>query len=537
MSMEATAVPSAAQGVPYPTAFFGHPRGLATLASTEFWERFSYYGMRALLILFMTAGVAQGGLGFSDSRAGAIYGLYTAGVYLLALPGGWVADRLLGQRRAVLLGGCIIACGHFCLAISSLPTFFLGLALIVCGTGLLKPNVSTMVGELYPGGDERRDAGFSIFYMGINSGAFVAPLVCGWLGERINWHAGFAAAGLGMVAGVVQYSMGGKYLGKAGLLPNAEEPPGGALAAPAGAGSAPQAGGAPRVVGGAAAASRRQALRVLMGSFVVVILAVVLMVTGVLHVVAETVASGTVWMILGLAAVYFLFQLVAGQLDRTEKLRMLAIAVLFAFSTLFWAGFEQAGSSLNLFAERLTDRNLFGQLIPASILQSVNPMFLIIFSPVFAWLWIRLGRRNPSSPVKFALGLIFMALGFLTMVYASIASVGHAVSGAPGVVVHQVSPLWLVLTYLLHTFGELCLSPVGLSTVTKLAPHRKVSQMMGIWFMSLSLGNLLAGQIAGRFQAFPLYQIFALVAIVGGAAGLVLLLLARPMRSLMGGVK
>jgi POT family proton-dependent oligopeptide transporter len=494
--------------IPYPTAFFGHPRGLATLFFTELWERFSYYGMRSLLILFMTADAVKGGLGFTAARAGAIYGLYTGSVYLAALPGGWVADRLLGQRRSVLLGGCFIAAGHFSLAINNLTTFFLGLVLIVIGTGLLKPNVSTMVGELYPDDSARRDAGFSIFYMGINIGATVSPFVCGWLGQKVNWHLGFAAAGVGMLAGLTQYILGGRYLGRAGLRPNAE----------------------------VSAVEKRRGLGLLVGTAgVVLVLLLVLVTSGGLAITAQQIASGTTFVVLGIVLLYFVFQLAAGGLDRREMRRMLVVFLLFVFSALFWMGFEQAGSSLSLFAERLTDRHILGWDMPASWLQVVEPAFVILFAPVLAFLWMRLGRRNPSSPTKFGLGLLFGALAFVIMAQASLASVGHAVAN-PSLTAHRVGLWWLTLTYLLQALGELCLSPVGLSTVTKLAPHRKVSQVMGIWFMSLGLGNLLAGLVAGRFETFPLFQTFALVAAVSGAAGLILLLLARPIRSLMGGV-
>ena len=483
------------------TGFFGHPRGLATLFFTEFWERFSYYGMRALLILYMTATVEKGGLGYNDSRAGAIYGLYTAFVYLLALPGGWIADQLLGQRRSVFLGGCIIALGHFSMAIESETTFFLGLVLIVIGTGLLKPNVSTMVGELYPEGGARRDAGFSIFYMGINLGAFIAPLICGPLGQRVDWHWGFAAAGFGMVLGLIQYVLMGKHLGTAGLNPNAAGDP----------------------------AARSKALRILIGALVAAALLAGLAVSGVIRVSIEAVAGTTGIVIVGLALLYLLVQLAAGGLDPTEKKRMVVIFVLFIFSALFWSGFEQAGSSLNLFAERLTDLDVFGRVIPASVLQSVNPLMIITLAPVFAWLWIRLARANrePSAPAKFSLGLILLGLGFGVMVWAAVLTNGQT---------RQVAPTWLILTYLFHTCGELCLSPVGLSTVTKLAPHRKVGQMMGIWFMSVALGNLIAGMVAGRFETLPLPQIFGAVFATTAGAGLILALFIKPIRKLMSGV-
>jgi proton-dependent oligopeptide transporter, POT family len=497
--------------VPDEHAFFGHPRGLATLFFTEMWERFSYYGMRALLILFMTAAVAEGGLGFDAQRAGAIYGLYTAFVYLAALPGGWVADRLIGQRRSVLYGGIVIAIGHFSMAIPAvtralgeLPPFYAGLALIVVGTGLLKPNISTMVGELYPEGGARRDAGFSIFYMGINLGAFIAPLVTGFLGETIDWHLGFAAAGVGMALGVVQYVLGERHLGSAGLQPNVAMEP----VRPAAAGS--------RALGLGLVATLVLFLAMLQ-LFGVVDLATA---------VGLAAAGGVV--IVTLSAFYFGYMFVAGGLDPTERKRLAVIVVLFVFSAVFWSGFEQAGSSLNLFARDLTDRVIGGWEVPASFLQSVNSMFIILLAPVFAWLWIWLNRRNaePSSPMKFAFGLLSLGLGFLVMV-------GASVRVAAGV---QVSPMWLVLTYLLHTIGELALSPVGLSTVTKLAPQRMVGQMMGVWFMSISLGNLMAGQVAGLFETLPLPQLFGAVAATTAGAGILLALLSPPVRRLMGGV-
>ena len=481
--------------------FFGHPVGLMTLFFTELWERLSYYGMRALLVLYMTAATTAGGLGFDAERAGAIYGLYTAAVYLLALPGGWLADKILGQRRAVFWGGVIIALGHFALAIEDIRFFYFGLVLIVIGTGLLKPNVSTMVGELYPEGGARRDAGFSIFYMGINLGAFAGPLICGWLGERVNWHWGFAAAGFGMVVGVIQYVLGARHLGQAGLQPNASEDQ----------------------------EARGRTLRNLLIGVAVVAAFAVLWSLGVIPVSVQSVAGYTGAIIVGLAIAYLVSQLVAGGLDPVEKKRMIVIFVLFVFSALFWSGFEQAGSSLNLFAERLTDRTLGSWEMPTTWLQSVNPLLIITLAPVFAWIWLALARRKlePSSPAKFSWGLILLGLGFGVMVWASVLTAGQS---------RQVGMTWLVLTYLLHTCGELCLSPVGLSTVTKLAPHRKVGQMMGVWFMSLSLGNLIAGLVAGQFETLPLPQLFGAVFATTAGAGLILALLARPIRKLMSGV-
>ncbi|MGH7482156.1 MAG: peptide MFS transporter [Longimicrobiales bacterium] len=492
------------------TSFFGHPRGLATLFFTEMWERFSYYGMRALLILFMTASVAEGGLGFDVARAGAIYGLYTAFVYMLALPGGWVADRIMGQRRAVLIGGIIIASGHFSMAIDSITTFYLGLVLIVLGTGLLKPNISTMVGELYSQEESaRRDAGFSIFYMGINLGAFIAPLVCGWLGQEVDWHYGFAAAGVGMVLGLIQYLIGGKHLGDAGLHPDTRGPED--LA--------------------------RQKRNLGLGLLAVAALAFV--VFYVLGVPVQQVAEAGTYLIVGLTALYFLSIYVGGDMTTDEKKRVAMIGVFFVGAAIFWAGFEQAGSSFNLVAEQLTRTSLLGFDFPASWFQSLNPLYIIALAPVFAWLWVALSRRNaePSTPIKFGIGLVLLAAGFVVMMGAMTAAMGGA----------DVSPSWLILAYLLHTLGELSLSPVGLSVVTKLAPRRMVGQMMGIWFMAASLGNLIAGLIAGQLGATEAIEAgaispsqgleaFTLVAIVAAGAGVLLVLFNRPLRRLMGGV-
>jgi POT family proton-dependent oligopeptide transporter len=488
-------------------SFFGHPRGLSTLFFTEMWERFSYYGMRALLILFMTAAVADGGLGFDTGRAGAIYGLYTAFAYMMALPGGWVADRLIGQRRAVFVGGVLIAAGNFCLVVDSITMFYLGLLLIVLGTGLLKPNVSAMVGELYPEGGARRDAGFSIFYMGINTGAFLAPLIAGFVGENINWHLGFACAGVGMVLGLVQYVVGGKHLGAAGMHPDQGDP-------------------------GTLARNRRN---LLIGMVVVAAIAAGVYLAGVT---VTQLASAMTVLIVSLTFAYFLYVLLFGGLNTQEKKRVGAIAVLFLSAAVFWSGFEQAGSSLNLVAAQLTDRVVFGWEIPATWLQSVNALLIIAFAPVAGILWVYLSNRHlePSSPMKFAVGLTLLGAGFAVMMLAMM----RAAAG------ELVSPMWLVLTYFLHTCGELALSPVGLSTVTKLSPHRMVGQMMGIWFMAASLGNLIAGQVAGRIgagegaggeiSAEAALTIFTVVTVFVLGYGVLLGLFVKPVRKLMSGV-
>ena len=473
--------------------WFGHPRGLSTLFFTEMWERFSFYGLRAMLMLFMTAAVVDGGLGFTETKGGAILGLYTAGVYLLALPGGWIADRLIGPRRAVFTGGVIIAAGHFTLAIPAGPTFYLGLFLIVIGTGLLKPNVSTIVGELYPEGGARRDAGFSIFYMGINLGAFAGPLACGTLGEEVNWHLGFGLAGIGMVAGLVQFVLTQKYLGETGHIKA----------------SAADETGRKR--------DARKFLTVLAVTAGVAALVYFLWKQGTITITSEGLAVFLGIFIVSIAALYFLFQFVFGRLNGMEKKGLGMIFVLFVFSAVFWSGFEQASSSMNLFADRLTDRVIFGWEVPTTWLQSVNPLFIIALAPVFAMIWQGLASRDRelSMPAKFSWGLLLLGVGFLVMVWASVRTQSETV---------QVVPAWLVAAYFFHTIGELCLSPVGLSSVTKLAPERLVGQMMGIWFMATALGNLFAGIAGGQFGTLTTVELFGRVAAISIGSGILLTL-------------
>lgn len=494
---------SAAAGArPFDRAFFGHPRGLSTLFFTEMWERFSYYGMRALLILFMTAPIAAGGLGFETGVAGAVYGLYTSMVYMTSLPGGWIADRLIGQRRAVLYGGIIIACGHFSMAFPSLTTFYLGLALIVVGTGLLKGNAAVIVGALYGPQDARRDAGFSIYYMGINLGAFIAPLVCGYLGQRVNWHIGFGAAGIGMVLGLVQYLAGAKYLGDAGLHPAPAESPAAAAALKTRA-----------TLGGAAA-------------LLAIVAVSVGMYSGALPISAKQVADGAGYLLLVIVAVFFAWLFFAAHWTPAERRRLYAIGALFVASAIFWSEFEQAGSTLNLFGDRNTRTSVFGWTFPSSYYQSLQPLFIITFAPVFAWVWIRLGKREPSSPAKFGLGLLCVGAGFAILVVAAQLS-AHGV---------KVSPWWLVVTYLLHTWGELSLSPVGLSATTKLAPSRVVGLMMGVFYLAISVGNFIGGRLSSLYGSMPLPRLFGAIGAVGIAAGLVMFALTPPIKRLMGDV-
>jgi proton-dependent oligopeptide transporter, POT family len=471
---------SASAGSHHDTSgLFGHPKGMTTLFFTEMWERFSYYGMRAILVLYMVAPVAKGGLGFNTPDATGIYGIYTMMVYMTSIPGGWIADKILGGRLSVLIGGIIIALGHFCLAVRELPFFYLGLTLIVIGTGLLKPNISTMLGGLYDKNDPRRDAGFSFFYMGINIGAALSPLVCGFLAQseqfksylanagidaNVSWHFGFAAAGVGMLLGLAQYIVHGKRLAN---------------------------------VGGRPIAVKKEAAK----------------------------SAGTES---SLDPKSPTVKTSAEPLTADELKKLGAIAVLFSFQVLFWAIYEQGGSSLNLFADLLTRNQVFGFDFPSSWLQSAEAAFCILLAPTFAAIWIKLGDKQPSSPAKFTYGLLFLGLGIALMVPASIMA-------AQG----KVSPMWLVVSYLLQVIGEMCLSPVGLSTVTKLAPARFASSTMGIWFLASAFGNLIAGKLAGFFNAestSTLVILFGSMAAASILATAILAFLTPKVRKLMGNV-
>ena len=490
---------------PADTRFFGHPRGLATLFFTEMWERFSYYGMRAILILYMTDQIAHGGLGFNDNKAGAVYSLYVSMVYLLCLGGGWVADRIIGQRRAVLIGGIFIALGEFCLVAPAEASFYAGLVLLMMGTGMLKGNVSTIVGQLYAKDDGRRDSGFSLFYMGINLGALISPLICGYIGEKISWRLGFGAAGFGMLLGLIQYLLGSRFLGNAGLYPAST---------------------------GDAALDRRQkrsaTVAVGAGLGVFAILGI-LGAVGTIPFTATGVSDVEGWVLLGISVLVFSWMIGSRGWTPVERKRSTAILVLFAASALFWASFEQAGSSLNLFAERNTNRMIFGWEFPAGWFQTVQPVFVVTLAPVFAWIWLALNRRRrePSSPAKFTLGLVWAGLAFAILVPAA----GMTANGA------QVGIWWLICTYFLQTLGELCLSPIGLSAMTKLAPDGAQGFVMGIWFLSTSIGNWLAGRAVSLESSMSLPTLFGTVATFSLAAALVLALLIKPTVRLMSGVK
>jgi POT family proton-dependent oligopeptide transporter len=494
------------------SGFGGHPRGLPTLFFTEMWERFSYYGLRPLLVLFMSAALMQGGFGFDRGQASAIVGIYAASVYLASLPGGWIADRLLGLRRAILYGAICISAGHISIGLSAFAggklTFFLGLILIVCGTGLLKPNISAIVGDLYPEGGARRDAGFSIFYMGINLGAFLGQIVTGFLGETIGWHWGFGAAGVGMLVGLAVFATRSRTtLGDIGARPTPLEDP-------------------------AAQRSRERRAKLILGvGLGALALVVVLAAVGAVTLDAQVIGQYMTFVLVGLAVLFFGFLFVAGGLDSDEKKRVLLIAVLFVFAAIFWSAFEQAPTSLNLFAKDFTERNLGGFEVPAVWFQSVNSAFIILLAPVFAALWGWLGARklDLSSPVKFSLGLLFAGVGFFIMIFAA-----NIVAAGGGAV--KVSAMWLVGSYFFQTIGELCLSPVGLSSMTKLSPRRYVGQMMGIWFLASAVGNLIAGLVGGHVDPNKLEQMPQLFTATTASlvvSAIALGLLAIPIRRMM----
>ena len=445
------------------SGFAGHPKGLGPLFFIELWERFSYYGMRSILILYMTSAAALGGLGFDTKYAASIYGWYTMAVYLTALPGGWIADHVTGARLAVFIGGIIIATGHFTMVFHETSFVFLGMGLIAIGTGLLKPNISVMVGNLYRENDPRRDSGFSIFYMGINIGAVLAPLVVGFLAKtqtfkdilssagldpNKSWHWGFAAAGVGMLVGLAVYLKNRDRLAKVG--------------------------------------------------------------TNVRAVRTDTKTEP------------------APPLTRSDWMRILAIVILFVFTILFWAAYEQKGSSLNLFADKLTRNEFLGMGFSPVYLQSLTPTFVIILTPLFSLLWVKMGSRQPSSPVKFTLGLLFIGLAYSLLIPATLLL-------AQG----QITFWWLVGLYFLEVCGEMCLSPVGLSTVTKLAPAKVAGLMMGAWFLATSLGNKLAGYLAGFFvtnNAWQLTKLYGGIAVGLLASALILIILTPTIKRLMGSV-
>ena len=487
---------------------FGHPMGLFVLFFTEMWERFSYYGMRAILLLFLIDNV-RGGMGLNEADGAAIYGIYTASVYLLSLPGGWIADNVLGQRKSIFYGGLIIMLGHIILAIPLGPgLFYAGLCTVAIGTGMLKPNISSIVGELYPEGGARKDAAFSIFYMGINIGSLLGISIVGYLGQKVGWHYGFGAAAIAMALGIITFrTFGQRFLGDRGNFV--------AQAA---------------VTTGQSSAGNRSLLVFL--AVVVAVLAT-LQLTHVLDLTtAQGLAQGMGTIISLIAVGYFLYILIAGGLDAVEKKRVAVLFVFFLAAAIYWAGNEQQGSSLQIFAERYTDLNFFGWQVPSSWFQNLNPAFILIFSPILAMLWVFLANRKINYPVpaKMATALLLVGTAYLVMVVAS----KLVLTG------ERTSPIYLTFTYLFFTLGELFLSPVGLSSFSKLSPKRYTSQLMGLWFVGSSLGNLIAGLFAGGFDeknVAQMPQLFQSVAYFSLGFGVLLLLFVKPLKKWMGGIQ
>ena len=443
--------------------FFGHPMGLANLFITEMWERMSYYGMRGILVLFMTAAIAEGGMAVGTATAFAIYGLYTASVYFMGLPGGWISDRLIGSQRAVWYGGIVIMCGHIVLAIPGTPTFFVGLILVVLGTGLLKPNISALVGQLYGSNDERRDSGYALYYMGINIGSLIGYIVCGGLAEKVGWHVGFGAAAVGMALGLIVFQLTKPTLNGAGAKP-----------------ASPLAPSAQRISW------------IVIGLFIVALAIVTfLLLTGVFAIDPIEVSKWTTVFFIFVFIAYFSWIYFLGKLSGIEKKGMLALLLVCVASTCFWSGFEQAGSSLNIFGRDFVDRNMGGWEMPTTWLQSLNSTFILILTPFFVYFWLWLGRKlsTPAYGIKMGVGLIIMGLGFVVMIFAASA----AANG-------NVTVFWLVLTYFLHTVGELWLSPIALSAVSKLSPQRYMAQLMGLFVLTYSMGSIIAGLLAGGFD-------------------------------------
>lgn len=436
---------------PHDEELFGHPKGLYVLFFTEMWERFSYYGMRALFVLFLVAETAgdNPGFGWTNNEAIALYSTYTMLVYLAAIPGGWLADRILGQKKTVMLGGALLCIGHTILALNSAMSFYVGCLFVILGVGCLKPNISCMVGGLYKQKDERRDLAFYIFYMGINIGGFLAPIACGYVGETMNWHYGFGLAAIGMFIGQIVYIWGQKYLKNVGnLITKNNEKDKAILESP---------------------------------------------------------------------------------LTKIEKDRVVVLLLSFLLIILFWAAFEQAGGLMSLYAKQKTDRMFFGWEIPATYFQAVNSFFIVVFATVVGALWLkwRKAGKESSSLFKIAIGIIIMALGFGFM---SAASIEYNNNGSSAM-------YWLVLAYLFHTIGELCASPVSLSFITKLAPLKYASIIMGLYWAATGIGNKVAGIIGQRAQDLGEFETFTGIAVIWTLIGIIVIILLKPLKRLTHGAE
>lgn len=510
MSKEANSGVSAAELESLENGFMGHPKPLRPLFFTEMWERFSYYSIRPLLVLFMVATVGSGGFGFDDVTASAIYGIFAGSLYLAAVPGGWLADNWLGQERALWWGSIIIALGHLCIALSAMfgmTLFFVGLICIVLGSGLFKTCISVMVGALYTKGDVRRDSGFTLFYMGINIGALLAALIVGIFKEKGMWHAGFGVGGLGMLISLLIYRFSAQktlthYAKAKGVSAEWER-----------------------------SNDRYHNVGRWVAGFVALLVAVIVLVaTGIMPFEASMVAEYMTYIIAAVVIGYFAVMFVSPRLDKTDKLRLLICFILVIGSTLFWSSFEQQPTSFNLFADRYTDLNVLGFEIPSIWFQSLNPLFILLLAPIVSILWVKLGNRGiePNSMVKFALGMLITAAGFGLMIIAS----KNILTNETGL----ASPLWLVGSLLLLTLGELALSPVGLSSMTKLAPKGMQGQMMGLFFASVAMGNLVAAFFGGHVSADKiegLPTLFTTMTVFLVVTAVILLLLAKPISTML----
>ena len=476
---------------PFDRTFLGQPRSLITLFMTELWERFSYYGMRAILVLFLIAPESNGGLGMSAAQAAGIYGIYVALVYLTPLPGGWLGDRLLGPRRAVIVGGIVIAAGHIVLAGLGGPGLFLALLLIVLGTGLLKPNMTAMVGELYDRHDDLRDAGFSFYYMGINLGAFLAPLVCGYLGQEVSWELGFGVAAAGMFLGLGQFVIGMRGMGNLGVAPDNPMDD-----------------------------DRRRSFYRQCGIGAVVIAGIVALDALVINASADAIELLITIMILIVPVVWFSRTLRRERSNRTQFNKVLVLLALFVAAAVFWMVYDQAGSTLSIFAEQDTNNSVLGFDFPSSWFQSVNPIAIIILAPILGMVWTALAVRGhqPPTAIKFSMGLFLVALSMVVMVFAAEASIDG-----------KVAAMWLFAVYSIQTLGELLVSPIGMSAATRLAPPDAVSQTLGVWFLATSVGDAVGGQLAGLYDSIGHPEYFALLGGITVIAALAMLVLAKPL--------
>lgn len=503
-------------------AFFGHPLGLSSLFATEMWERFSYYGMRALLVLFLTATYAEGGFNMAELDAFTIYGIFTGLVYVTPIIGGVLADKILGQRKTIYIGGLTMATGQFLLATSAMSTgadqgwrqtiFYAGLGILILGNGFFKPNISTMVGELYDNNDPRKDSGFTIFYMGINLGAFFSPLVAGYLGEEIAWQYGFMSAGIGMLAGTVWFYLRSHTLGHIGMPPKV----------------------------------KTDKVRLILKDWFGIVgyyISIIALIFGFIFgwsslpnltqdIIINVVAFG--------GGGYLLYSIIRGTNGKTEWSRVGVILVLAVFNIFFWSGFEQAGTTFNIFARDNTQRLIGNWEIPAAWFQSINSVFILVFAPLFSIMWLKLDKKNlnPNTPMKFAWGMILLSLGFVVMALAYTRSTTGGVDGG----ILKVSPLWLVFVYMLHTFGELSLSPIGLSMVTKLSPPKLVSTMMGVWMGSFAAGNFVASQMKAisihlQHALHRDIQVFWLIAIQSAIIAAILVALSPWLKRMMKGIR